>query len=273
MKPMPIRVSAVAALSDNYIWVIDDGDAAVVVDPGEASPVARHLEHAGLRLDAILLTHHHRDHVEGVHELLRLRGAVRAEDAATRVFGPAGSGIAGVTQSVSEGAEITFGAGTLTFSVLAVPGHTLDHLVYVARSSDPAEAAHLFCGDTLFSCGCGRVFEGSHEQMVSSLNRLGRLPAGTRVYPAHEYTLKNIQFALEVEPANASLHRWATEAAHLRRQGLPTLPSTIGKEQEVNPFLRLDTPAVAERAMALFGAKGRSPLDVFAALRAARNAR
>jgi hydroxyacylglutathione hydrolase len=268
---MPIRVLAVPAFADNYIWVIDDGQEAVVVDPGEAAPVVAHLRKMRLRLSAILLTHHHQDHVGGVEELID-RQACHSVGGVPQVYGPAGSGIATVTCAIREGMVIRAAqGGSLSFSVMDVPGHTLDHVAYLAHPSRMSDPAHLFCGDTLFSCGCGRVFEGTHEQMVASLAKLRSLPPQTLVYPAHEYTLLNIQFALQVDTGNEALALWADEAIQLRREGLATLPTTIGKESAVNPFLRFDDANVKVQAVQTFGAANQDSVSVFSALRMARN--
>ncbi|VTU37343.1 Hydroxyacylglutathione hydrolase [Variovorax sp. PBS-H4] len=268
---MPISVSPVPALADNYIWVIDDGREAVVVDPGEAPPVVAHLRRRGLKLSAVLLTHHHYDHVGGVEALISEQ-AFYSGSGVPPVYGPAGSGIATVTSTVGEGMVIRAArGGSMAFSVLEVPGHTLDHVVYLAHPLQGGDPARLFCGDTLFSCGCGRVFEGTHEQMVASLAKLRSLPPQTLVYPAHEYTLLNILFALQADVGNEALALWADEAARLRHEGFATLPTTIGKESAVNPFLRLDDADVKVRARQSFGAAGEDPVSVFAALRMARN--
>lgn len=268
---MRISVSAVPALADNYVWVIDDGYEAVVVDPGEASPVVAHLRRLGLKLSAILLTHHHYDHVGGVEALIDQQ-EFHSGSGVPPVYGPSGSGIATVTDPVREGMVIRASrSGLMTFSILDVPGHTLDHVVYLAHPIQVGEPVHLFSGDTLFSCGCGRVFEGTHEQMVASLAKLRSLPPQTLVYPAHEYTLLNIQFALQADTGNEALALWADEATRLRHEGFATLPTTIGKESAVNPFLRLDDVDVKIRATQSLGAAGQDPVSVFSALRMARN--
>lgn len=254
----PLSVLAIPAFNDNYLWLMHDGTHAAVVDPGEAAPVLAALETNGLILAAILLTHHHADHVGGVPELLKKFNVP--------VFGPANEAITGVTNPLAEGDTVLIPALDLTLSVLEVPGHTRGHIAYVAH-----QHPWLFCGDTLFAGGCGRLFEGSPTQMMASLAKLAALPDATQVYCAHEYTLANLRFALEVEPGNAALvARINTEQAK-RKQGLPTIPSTIGLEKMTNPFLRYGEPAIADRLATKGHLTQREPVAVFAALREWKN--
>lgn len=236
-------------MQDNYVWLLRQGERALVVDPGDAAPVAARLAELGLTLSAILLTHHHGDHTGGVAELAAIWGCP--------VYGPAG--IPMVTQSLADGDSLQLADMDLRFEVLAVPGHTLDHLAYYGQGV-------LFCGDTLFACGCGRLFEGTAAQMQHSLARLLALPAETLVCCTHEYTLSNQRFALAVEPGNSELlWRSRTDAAR-RERGEPTLPSTLALERATNPFLRWAEPAVRAAARGQ-GAANDEPVEVFAALR------
>ncbi|WP_322009792.1 hydroxyacylglutathione hydrolase [Paraburkholderia sp. J12] len=228
----------VPAFDDNYIWVVSDGRHAIAVDPGDAAPVRAYLAKRGWRLVAILLTHHHADHVGGVADLLNGQ--------AVPVYGPAGEALGALDPFVTRvrgGDRVHLDAPALDFTVLDVPGHTRGHIAYF-QAADPAGTPHLFCGDTLFACGCGRLFEGTPAQMLASLDALAALPGATQVHCAHEYTLSNIRFALACDPGNAALHAWSRDAAALRERGVPTLPTTIAHERAVNPFLRPDDPAI-----------------------------
>ena len=244
----------VPAFSDNYVWLITDppSPAAAVVDPGEASVVLRILQKQKLELGAVLLTHHHGDHVGGVDEILRARQVP--------VFGPAGENIPTVDHPVEGGDFVPLSDLGLDLEVLDVPGHTAGHIAY--RGPDFA-----LVGDTLFAGGCGRVFEGTPEQMFSSLECLADLPGETLIYCAHEYTIANLSFAREVEPYNEALVK-RLEAAHTARtEGRPTVPSTIAEELETNPFLRCDKSAVVATAEARAGLDLPTAVDVFAVIR------
>lgn len=255
----PIKVRPVRAFSDNYIWLIeapaDAGQAnkrVVAVDPGEAGPVIAELQRSGASLAAILLTHHHPDHVGGVPELLR-HGDVP-------VFGPDDSRIAPPAQRLSAGRCELPDLG-LSFEILQVPGHTVSHIAFWGHEA-------LFCGDTLFSAGCGRMFEGTPTQMNASLNKLRALPPGTSVYCGHEYTAANLKFALAVEPANPATVAYQQDVERLRADGQPSLPSTLALETRINPFLRCDQPAVHAAAEQHADLTLREPAEVFAVLRA-----
>jgi hydroxyacylglutathione hydrolase len=229
-----ITVTALPAFSDNYIWLLSTGAAeCAVVDPGDAEPVRRALLRDGLELAYILLTHHHADHIGGAPALAAVSGA--------QVFGPHDHRIPGQSRSFAEGERVDLPRLGLTFEVLEIPGHTSSHIAFFGHGC-------LFCGDTLFSVGCGRLFEGSPEQMQESLDKLAALPANTRVFCGHEYTLSNCDFALQVDPDNQALQRRASAAEAARAAGRSTLPSELGEELAVNPFLRSRAPAVVRAA-------------------------
>jgi hydroxyacylglutathione hydrolase len=251
-----IQVTPIPAFQDNYLWLLDNGRAAAVVDPGDAEPVLRHLDAHKLALSAILVTHHHSDHIGGIAELLA-RYPVP-------VFGPAGEDIADLTVRLREGDSVTVPKLGTTFSILDVPGHTAGHIAYVGNGM-------LFCGDTLFACGCGRLFEGTAAQMTASLAKLAALPGGTRVYCAHEYTLANIRFAEAVEPGNNALRERKIREIQKREKGIPTVPSSIALECETNPFLRCSAPEVVASAARTAGRKLHQPQEVFGALREWKN--
>ncbi|WP_025600474.1 hydroxyacylglutathione hydrolase [Burkholderia sp. WSM2230] len=252
----------VPAFEDNYIWVVSDGHHAVVVDPGEAAPVRAYLAKRGWRLSAILLTHHHQDHVGGVADLLNGQ--------AVPVYGPAGEAIEHVTHRLKNGDRLKIAEPALEFSVLDVPGHTSGHIAYF-QAADPGGTPHVFCGDTLFACGCGRLFEGTPAQMLASLDSLAALPGATQVHCAHEYTLSNIRFALACEPGNAQLQAWRDTASDLRARNRPTLPTTIAHERAVNPFLRADSPAVRASLEAQLHEKVSDRLAAFTLMREWKN--
>ena len=256
-----LTVLAVPAFNDNYLWLIHDGRHAAVVDPGDAKPILAALAEHDLTLIAILLTHHHADHVGGVPALLA-HGRVP-------VFGPRHEDIAGVTDALGEGDAVHLPALDLTLTVLDVPGHTRGHIAY---QSD--EHGWLFCGDTLFAGGCGRLFEGTPAQMASSLDKLSALPGTTLVFCAHEYTLSNLRFALAVEPGNLALQKRYVLEQEKRAQNLATVPSNVDLERATNPFLRWRQPEIV-RALQEAGKLGEHGViddtAVFAALRSWKN--
>jgi hydroxyacylglutathione hydrolase len=250
-----LEATPVKAFSDNYIWLIhglrDRRDVAVV-DPGDAQPVIEALERQGLRLRTVLVTHHHMDHVGGC-TALRQRYDVP-------VVGPQSESIPERSRSVGGGDRVALPELGLEFAVFDIPGHTRGHIAYFGHGA-------LFCGDTLFSAGCGRLFEGTPAQMQNSLATLRGLPGETRVYCGHEYTLNNLRFALTVEPDNGAAREYLETAKHLRAGNKPTLPSTLSLEIAVNPFLRWDAPTVQKSAEARAGCPLDNPVEVFAAIR------
>ncbi len=259
------QIEAIPALRDNYFWLISaaDGRSATVVDPGEAAPVQAALAARNCTLGAILLTHHHGDHVGGVEEL--------AGHWQCQVFGPADEAIAGDTAPLAAGATISpAGLGT-TFEVIAVPGHTSGHIAYFAASHGSDARPVLFCGDTLFAGGCGRIFEGTPAQMLASLDRLAALPDETLVYCAHEYTVANLRFALAAESGSAELARRYDEALRMRAAGVATVPSSIAIELATNPFLRCDQDGIRTTVAARLGKAPGSRVEIFTELRAWKN--
>ena len=249
-------VIPVRAFNDNYVWTLRDATRAVVVDPGDAQPVVDYLDREGLELAAILNTHHHADHVGGNAALLR-RWKVP-------VFGPRDERIAEVTGRVGDGDRVRLPHFGIELEVIEIPGHTRSHIAFTGDGL-------LFCGDTLFAAGCGRLFEGTPAQMHASLSRLAQLPESTRVYCGHEYTLANIRFARAVEPANRVLLEFETRAAQQRARDEPTLPTDIGQEKATNPFLRVAEPAVIAAASEYRKTSLRDPVEVLAAIREWKN--
>lgn len=257
MTNATINVINVPAFRDNYLWLFHSpGDSrAYVVDPGDARPIEAALSEHGLSLAGILVTHHHPDHIGGIDQLL--------ENRTVPVYGPAGGSVPQVTQPLGDGDSVTLN-NAFTFKVLTVPGHTLDHIAYYCEQTDPPT---LFCGDTLFAGGCGRLFEGTPEQMYESLGKLSRLPESTRVYCAHEYTLANLAFAKAVESGNQALSNRIKSEQSKRDRQEATVPSTIALEKSTNPFLRCDQDSVKTAAEIHSNQALETPQEVLAAVR------
>jgi len=247
----------IPAFADNYIWVLREGAHAAVVDPGDAAPVLAYLAREGATLTAILATHHHADHVGGNRALL--------ERFPVPVYGPARETIPGRTHALKEGDSFVVPGVGSSLSVLYVPGHTSGHIAYFG---DIGGTPSLFCGDTMFAAGCGRLLEGTPAQMWKSLAKFAALPPATNVYCGHEYTLANLRFAAAVEPDSARVQTRQVREQAKRDRGEPTLPSTIGEERETNPFLRANLPSVKIAAEAHSGKAQADDVATFAAVRA-----
>lgn len=262
--PHPL-VTPIDAFSDNYLWLLraPDGDGAVVVDPGDAAPIQAALAASGLRLVAILLTHHHADHVGGVAELV--------EQWSCPVYGPAGEDIPTIDRPLMGSDIFRIDALGAQFEVIDVPGHTLGHIAYRCDRLGDDPRPLLFCGDTLFAAGCGRIFEGTPEQMLASLDRLAALAPDTLVYCAHEYTISNLRFAATADPESPLVAERLIEATRMRELGQRTVPTSIGIERETNPFLRSDAPAHARSLAVRLGREPASRVEAFAALREWKN--
>jgi len=254
-----MQLLPIPAFTDNYIWVLHDAQRALVVDPGEAEGVLHWLKQQRVQLDTILITHHHADHTGGVAALRQATGA--------RVIGPTAEQMPEPLQRVDDGEVVTVLG--LPFHVIKVPGHTAGHVAFFCPNVDGAPL--VFCGDTLFSGGCGRLFEGTPAQMLASLDRLSRLPDATQVCCTHEYTLSNLKFAQAVEPFNAELKAYVARCQQLRAQNFPTLPSSIRVEKQINPFLRSREATVRQAAATHEPLASTDDAGVFATLRTWKN--
>ncbi len=252
---MTIKIDPIPAFTDNYFWALHAGAQCAVVDPGDAQTVINWLDERGLSLVTILITHHHADHVGGIVDLRRKYGAIP-------VIGPANEAIPERTRAVAEGDSVTLWGQH--FAVWDVPGHTAGHIAYVSERE-------AFVGDTLFAAGCGRLFEGTPAQMAHSLSRLAALPATTKIFCAHEYTLSNLRFALSVDGENEALVARSFQAQALREALTPTVPFAIADEIATNPFLRAHLPALRAAAEAHTGRAHGDAVDVFATLRKMKN--
>jgi len=255
---MHFQIIPVPALRDNYIWTLinRDNQSAVCVDPGEAQPVLTALKENQLNLVAILVTHHHWDHTHGIKKLLK--------HCPVPVYGPQKEAIPTLTHPLKEGDQVEIPELSLSLEVIEIPGHTKGHIAYYAKGI-------LFCGDTLFTGGCGRIFEGTAEQMFNSINKLSKLPLDTLVYCGHEYTQANLKFALAVEPENTAIQERLAYVEKLRDNGKVTVPAKLGVEQATNPFLRSHIPAVKIAAERKSGQKLTTTVDIFATIRQWKN--
>lgn len=247
-----LHIIPIPAFDDNYIWLLHNESHAIVIDPGDALPVIDFLQKNHLSLSAVLITHHHADHIGGVHQLLQYQEVP--------IYAPQYESFTFKHIAVNESAVINLSAIDLQLHVMWLPGHTLGHIAFYNDD-------YLFCGDTLFSAGCGRLFEGTPVQMLHSLKRLKQLNSATKVFCTHEYTAKNVAFALTLEPNNQALVNRQTEVTSLRQQQLPTLPTTIQLELDTNPFLRCTQTEIWQHSYA----ENNDELSVFTAIRALRN--
>lgn len=258
MVATDIEIRPIAALKDNYIWIIVNiqQQCALVVDPGDAMPVLAYLNQHQLSLRGILITHHHWDHVNGVAGLIK--------HYPVPVYGSIHSQFSGLTHRLTENEVIQVNDFFPPYQIIPIPGHTLDHIAYYADNT-------LFCGDTLFAGGCGRLFEGSAEQLYTSLQKMAMLPDHTEVYCAHEYTLANLRFAHEVEPSNHQILERMEQVQALRKQNIPSIPSLLLEEKQTNPFLRCDVEEIIQQTERHVQHTLSNPLAVFTALRAWKN--
>lgn len=253
-----LDVSSLPIFDDNYVWIIhspEKRDEVCVIDPGDGHAVIHFLEDRGFKLQKILITHSHNDHIGGINRLL--------EHAKVPVFGPDCDAIPQVTETIAGGD--TFSLWGTDVKVLHTPGHLPEHLTYVIEH---AGGTQIFSGDVLFSSGCGRIFRGTHEELKNSLDCIASYPEESIIYPTHEYTMANLHFAREVEPGNNDLRRRAVEVAELRADHQPTLPTTVGLEKKVNPFLRCTQSGVKDAAAVQLGREPIDELEVFTSLRA-----
>lgn len=250
-----LSVHAIPALKDNYIWLITSKDQqhVLIVDPGDAEPVIHHLEHYKLTPAAILITHHHYDHTDGIQDLV-----ARYQ---LPVYGPASEAVALMSHPLSNVDKLTVTSHFPDFAVINIAGHTTGHIAYLTEDC-------LFCGDTLFGAGCGRILGGTAEQLFESLQWIASLPKQTKIFCAHEYTAANLRFAATIEPNNVAIQQRIRDTQILRQKDKPSLPSTLALELKTNPFLRCDQPEVIQAAQHFSDHAMASPIDVFKTLRA-----
>ena len=247
-----INIEPIKAFNDNYIWLVTTNEGSIVIDPGEATKTINYLKENSLNLKGILITHHHFDHTGGIEDMLKFKNV--------DVYGPVNN-ISSINKKLRDGD--LFSVIGIDFKIIEIPGHTLDHIAFFSEDNgNPV----LFCGDTLFSSGCGRVFEGTFEQMHKSVLKLKSLPANTKIYSGHEYTQSNLKFAMEVEPLNQKLVSRYNDVQDLLNKGTPTLPTTLELELEVNPFLRCQTKEVQSSVVKQFNTSNHED-EIFKALR------
>jgi hydroxyacylglutathione hydrolase len=249
-----IEIVAIPALKDNYIWLIIDRVSlnAVAVDPGDAAPLINFIEENNINLSAVLITHHHRDHCYGLEEL--------TDRYQFSIYGPKHNDIKGVSHYVNDQDILNLKSPVLSLNVIGIPGHTLEHVAYRSQN-------YIFCGDTLFSAGCGRIFEGTAEQMYSSIKKIASLDDSIDIYCGHEYTLKNLQFAEIVDPKNQEIQEKICAAKELMGKNQPTLPAKLHQEKRINPFLRCEEKVIIESVENYAGIRLRSSVEVFSQLR------
>ena len=247
-----INIEPIKAFNDNYIWLVTTNEGSIVIDPGEATKTINYLKENSLNLKGILITHHHFDHTGGIEDMLKFKNV--------DVYGPVNN-ISSINKKLRDGD--LFSLIGIDFKIIEIPGHTLDHIAFFSENNgNPV----LFCGDTLFSSGCGRVFEGTFEQMHKSILKLKSLPANTKIYSGHEYTQSNLKFAMEVEPLNQKLISRYNDVQDLLNKGIPTLPTTLELELEVNPFLRCQAREVQNSVVKQFNTSNHEN-EIFKALR------
>lgn len=254
-----LNIHPAHAFKDNYIWVVHNQNYAVVIDPGITTPVIEYLQLNKLQLCAILITHHHNDHTGGI------AGLIQRFD--IPVYGPSNELITAITNPVQQNDIVNLPDISLNLTVLDTPGHTRGHIAYYG--SDPWDM--IFCGDTLFSCGCGRIFEGSAAQLYQTLQKISQLPDATLIYCAHEYTLGNIEFAKAVDPKNKKLYKFAITAEALRHKNMPTIPTTLALEKTINPFLRCEHQPIINSVQNYSQQLLQNSVDIFAVLREWKN--
>jgi len=247
-----INIEPIKAFNDNYIWLVTTNEGSIVIDPGEATKTINYLKENSLNLKGILITHHHFDHTGGIEDMLKFKNV--------DVYGPVNN-ISSINKKLRDGD--LFSLIGIDFKIIEIPGHTLDHIAFFSENNGNP---FLFCGDTLFSSGCGRVFEGTFEQMHKSILKLKSLPANTKIYSGHEYTQSNLKFAMEVEPLNQKLISRYNDVQDLLNKGIPTLPTTLELELEVNPFLRCQTKEVQSSVVKQFNTSNHED-EIFKALR------